>query len=182
MFKLENNPEKDNKIIEKFDKLTNQLKNNRGMAFTLFLVIIFLAIFGEKILGNWFSDIAEFLQGISMMIVFIGYASLKSKKTLKSEDKKDYLFKSGNLLNLEKKFYNSFGKNISDSLVDYEDNQQGIVKDFLDIKDTSYKKLSSKYDIHQSNDTEFISGEWKMRFQVLILLGILLGIYFTFVK
>lgn len=160
MLKIKKNSEKDDMVIRNIDKIIDQLKKNRKIIFYTSVVIIFLAFFGEEVLGRWFSDIAEFFRGVSMFIFFIAYMSFKSKKTLKSKIKKDKNFNNGVLSSLEEEINNPFLNDILGSLKNDNDKFYKEKKDSSRVKkDILYNKSSLEYNVQENYNGELISGE-----------------------
>ena len=158
MFKLEDNPEKDKKITDFLSQWDEKIRRNKFRIIVVYIALIFFALFGESILGDWFSEFGDLLKTLLIIFTYFAfnYSSLNKKDNLKKED----ILKENNF---EKILDDSMIKNTSDVIVEYERNKSDILK-------------SSIGDIDNS------SHEWRVKIYILIFLGILLGIYFIFAK
>ena len=158
MFKLENNPEKDKKIMNFLSQWDEKIEKNKSRIIVVYVALIFFSLFGESILGDWFSGFGDLLETSLIILTYFGFNYLYSNK--KDKIKKEDILKEDNF---EKIVDDSMIKNTADVIVEYESNKNDILNNYVG-------------DINNSSE------EWKVRIYILIFLGILLGIYFIFAK
>lgn len=158
MFKLENNPEKDKKIMNFLSQWDEKIEKNKSRIIVVYVALIFFSLFGESILGDWFSGFGDLLKTSLIILTYFGFNYLYSNK--KDKIKKEDILKEDNF---EKIVDDSMIKNTADVIVEYESNKNDILNNYVG-------------DINNSSE------EWKVRIYILIFLGILLGIYFIFAK
>jgi len=158
MFKLENNPEKDKKIMNFLSQWDEKIEKNKSRIIVVYVALIFFSLFGESILGDWFSGFGDLLKTSLIILTYFGFNYLYSNK--KDKIKKEDILKEDNF---EKIVDDSMIKNTADVIVEYESNKNDILNNYVG-------------DINNSSE------EWKVKIYILIFLGILLGIYFIFAK
>ena len=133
MFKLENNPEKDKKIMNFLSQWDEKIEKNKSRIIVVYVVLIFFSLFGESILGDWFSGFGELLKTSLIILTYFGFNYLYSNK--KDKIKKEDILKEDNF---EKIVDNSMIKNTADVIVEYESNKNDVSNNYVgDINNSS---------------------------------------------
>jgi len=133
MFKLENNPEKDKKIMNFLSQWDEKIEKNKPRIIVVYVALIFFSLFGESILGDWFSGFGDLLKTSLIILTYFGFNYLYSNK--KDKIKKEDILKEDNF---EKIVDDSMIKNTADVIVEYESNKNDILNNYVgDINNSS---------------------------------------------
>ncbi|HIP33842.1 MAG TPA: hypothetical protein EYG89_03755 [Bacteroidia bacterium] len=133
MFKLENNPEKDKKIMNFLSQWDEKIEKNKSRIIVVYVALIFFSLFGESILGDWFSGFGDLLKTSLIILTYFGFNYLYSNK--KDKIKKEDILKEDNF---EKIVDDSMIKNTADVIVEYESNKNDILNNYVgDINNSS---------------------------------------------
>jgi len=133
MFKLENNPEKDKKIMNFLSQWDEKIEKNKSRIIVVYVALIFFSLFGESILGDWFSGFGDLLETSLIIFTYFGFNYLYSNK--KDKIKKEDILKEDNF---EKIVDDSMIKNTADVIVEYESNKNDILNNYVgDINNSS---------------------------------------------
>jgi len=133
MFKLENNPEKDKKIMNFLSQWDEKIEKNKSRIIVVYVALIFFSLFGESILGDWFSGFGDLLETSLIILTYFGFNYLYSNK--KDKIKKEDILKEDNF---EKIVDDSMIKNTADVIVEYESNKNDILNNYVgDINNSS---------------------------------------------